>query len=718
MSDLLEANYVEGLHPRDRRGRWRDTLHFVRSLGMPNLHVVGGAVRDELLGKAPKDHDFVVIGHGPDQIKEMLKPHGRTDDLIVAGKHVGVRFWPSDPDAQKLAPEGIEFTPPRTEVSTGPGHTDFEIKADASVPFHEDALRRDFTVNAVAKHVDTGELLDPLGGAQDAQAGILRVIGPRSFQDDPLRIVRGLRFVSQHGLTPDQGTLDQMAEHAPSVRHLSGERVGAEMNKLLMGAEPMKALRIARDTGVLAQLFPEFAPVIGFEQESRYHGMTADEHIFHVVQAMADSKVPLRVRWAGFFHDTGKPESSWLGPDGNLHYYENHELGKQAHEDIGAAKAATALDRLSHLAREDRNRVVDIVHAHMYQDHNNPDARRARRFLAKHGEPLAHDLIDMKRADVQGKETDKDERIAKELERLASFEAAVDHQLVTKQPYRVSDLAINGGDLIKLGYTQGPKIGAALDQLAGNVISDPALNNPAWLRKEALRMLRKGIPTREAGPSGTAASRAAYEETVAMGNGVGNGAEDSLAAVDAAEHEVLNYIAMMSAMRQRGFDRPQGWLYAGQEDTLIKHGRVFRKMGPTKSDYDPAYTTPRACYSNATTLALENPDLTYVEGWAQPPSLIPVHHAWLVDRKGFVHDPTWDYKDGVVYAGIPFKTDFVLKKIVKHEEYGVLDKLDPKEDLTPHVIEYPLEPTVEQRMAELGIAAELPDEIAKALNVS
>ncbi len=157
--------------------------------------------------------------------------------------------------------------------------------------------RRDFTVNAMARRLETGELVDPLDGRADLEARRLRTVSPQSFREDPLRLVRALRFVSQLGFEPDEELLAQMREEAPAVKLVSGERIGGglaadgmgELSKLLLGAEPARALRLARDTGVLVELLPEFGPAIGFDQESRYHDLTVDEHMFAVVQAAADA---------------------------------------------------------------------------------------------------------------------------------------------------------------------------------------------------------------------------------------------------------------------------------------------------------------------------------------------------------------------------------------------------------------------------------------------
>jgi tRNA nucleotidyltransferase (CCA-adding enzyme) len=254
-------------------------------------------VRDELLGLPHKDQDFVVPGVGYEELRSALAPHGKVEDLEVAGQRVGLRLYPRDPALRAVAPAGIEFAPPRTERSTGPGRHDFEIVASPDVTLEQDMARRDFTINAIAKRLTTGELLDPFRGREDLEQGVLRTVSPQSFREDPLRLVRGLRFVSQLDVEPDDETLEQMRQNAASIVLVSGERIGGgltadgmgELSKLLLGAEPARALRLMRDTGVLVNLIPEYEPTIGFEEGSARQPLTLDEHIFRVVQAAADA---------------------------------------------------------------------------------------------------------------------------------------------------------------------------------------------------------------------------------------------------------------------------------------------------------------------------------------------------------------------------------------------------------------------------------------------
>src|SRR5437667_2280412 len=187
----------------------RTIEEFVRSLAL-DAYLVGGAVRDELLGLESKDADFLVPGVDTDGLRRALEPHGKVEDLIVAGRLVGVRLYPRDATIRRLAPAGIEFAPPRKEVSTGPGRHDFEIAADATLSVEDDMRRRDFTVNAIARRLSTGEIVDPLDGRKDLERGVLRTVSPTSFAEDPLRLVRALRFVSQLGFDVDDSTRQQM----------------------------------------------------------------------------------------------------------------------------------------------------------------------------------------------------------------------------------------------------------------------------------------------------------------------------------------------------------------------------------------------------------------------------------------------------------------------------------------------------------------------------
>jgi tRNA nucleotidyltransferase/poly(A) polymerase len=442
---------------------------FIRSLGL-DAYVVGGAVRDELLGIEHADEDFLVPGVDQAGLRQALAPHGRVEDMEVHGQLVGVRFHPRDASIRRLVPSGIELTPPRKELSVGPGHRDFEIVADPAVSIEDDMARRDFTVNAMARRLETGELVDPFGGQTDLERRELRTVRPESFREDPLRILRGLRLVSQLDFTLTPETIEQMQGEAAGLRHVSGERIGGgidadgmgELSKLLLGARPGVALRLARDTGALVEFLPEFGSTIGYSLDSARQPSTLDEHLFSVVQNAADADADLEVRLAALLHDLAKPEADADGSD--------HAL-------LGGRLAGRVMRRLRY-PNVLRQEVARLVAGHAFWLDGPIDGLFARRFLASHGLVRARRLIAHKRADLAAKRIEPWES-----EHLDALERLLEQE--QDNPYRREHLAVDGGDLIAVGYEEGPELGAALARLLDTVIDDPAKNDRETLLDQA-----------------------------------------------------------------------------------------------------------------------------------------------------------------------------------------------------------------------------------------
>ncbi|HEX6724020.1 MAG TPA: HD domain-containing protein [Gaiella sp.] len=446
---------------------------YVRSLGL-DAYVVGGAVRDELLGIEHADEDFLVPGVDHAGLRAALEPHGRIEDLEVHGQLVGVRFYPRDARIRALAPAGLELTPPRREQSVGPGHRDFEIVADPTVSIVDDMARRDFTVNAMARRLETGELVDPFGGREHLERRELHTVGAESFREDPLRILRGLRLLSQLGFTLTDDTLAQMRVEAGGLRHVSGERIGGglaadgmgELSKLLLGARPGEALRIARDTGVLVEVLPEYEPVIGHDLGSARQPGPLEEHHFAVVQETAELGAELSVRLCALLHDLGKPEADRTGAD---------------HAQVAAEVAGRVMRRLRY-PNALRDEVRRLVAGHAFHLDGPIDGLFARRFLASHGIDRARRLVLHKRADLSAKHVDPWER-----EHLVALERLLEDE--RESPHRLSHLAVDGRDLLAIGYGEGPALGGALARLLDLVVDDPAANDRDTLLTEARRWL-------------------------------------------------------------------------------------------------------------------------------------------------------------------------------------------------------------------------------------
>ena len=445
---------------------------FVRSLGL-DAYVVGGAVRDELLGIPHADEDFLVPGVDHARLRALLEPHGQVEDMEVHGQLVGVRLHPREGSIRALAPSGIELTPPRAERSTGPGHRDFAIVSDSTIGVPEDMARRDFTINAVARRLSTGELVDPFGGLADIAARRLRTVSDSSFREDPLRILRGLRLVSQLGFKPSGETFARMRLEVGGLAHVSAERIGGgvaadgmgELSKLLLGSQPALALRLARDTGALTLVIPEFAPAIGYSLGTERQPLPLDEHLIAVVQEAADLHASLPVRLAALVHDLGKPET-----DGTA----------TPHEEVGARIARHVLSRLRYPTGL-RRHVAAIVAGHAFRldDWLHDDASRAtRRFLARHGDELARELVTHKRADLVVKRVD-----AAEIGALARLERGLDQE--ADSPHRLADLAVTGRDLIEEGFGEGPELGRVLHLLLDEVVDDPSRNTRELLLDRA-----------------------------------------------------------------------------------------------------------------------------------------------------------------------------------------------------------------------------------------
>lgn len=313
---------------------------FVEDIVSP-VYVVGGAVRDEVMGKKPADYDFATP-HLPDEIEQAVRAYGRRP--YITGKRfgtVGVRF------------EGnvVEITTFRQEVyvqGSRKPHVGFldNITADLS--------RRDFTMNALARKVRSKKIIDPFSGESDIERRIIRTVGHPNhrFREDPLRLLRAARFTSQLGFTVEESTKKSAGKMAHKMLGVSKERWSQEMDKLLIGDFVYDGLGFLADTRILNFILPELALQVGYDQNSKYHDLTLWEHTKLVVADIQKDKV---MRWAALLHDVGKPFVRTDKEDRSNYVH---------HERVGA-EIVWKIARYLRWSNERRDEVVELVLHHL-----------------------------------------------------------------------------------------------------------------------------------------------------------------------------------------------------------------------------------------------------------------------------------------------------------------------------------------------------------------
>ncbi len=313
--------------------------------------IVGGWVRDELLGPESKDLDIEVFGIPAPRLRTLLERLGRVDA-------VGESF-----SVYKLG--GIDISLPRRESKTARGHKGFTIEGDPDLSVEDAARRRDFTINAMSRDPLTGELVDPFGGRLDLEARVLRAVDARTFGDDSLRVLRAIQFAARFELTLDEPT-KALCRTVP-LDDLPAERIWGEVEKLLMQAErPSRGLALALELDVLDRLFPELKALVGCPQEPEWH--PEGDVWVHTLLVVDEARARLNglergraaaVMLGALCHDLGKPATTAF-VDGRI-----RSIG---HEEQGVAPATALLDRLNVYSCDGfdvRTTVLGIVAHHL-----------------------------------------------------------------------------------------------------------------------------------------------------------------------------------------------------------------------------------------------------------------------------------------------------------------------------------------------------------------
>lgn len=422
-------------------------------------------MRDSILGLEAHDFD-ISTNASPDRVVRLFS------HVIKTGIQHGTVTVMVDG-------EGFEVTTFRGEGAYSDGRHPDSVEYLDSIT--EDLARRDFTMNAVAYDPLRDVFCDPFHGYKDIGDGLIRAVGvPRErFQEDGLRVMRAVRFMSTLGFSIEYETLDGiMHSHSlASLAKVSAERVHDELFKIMGSPCPSRAMDAMGDTGVLGVILPEMLPMIGCSQ-NRYHSYDVWNHTMVTLDhCPADNPI---LRFGALFHDVSKPEVKGVHPvHGDATFYD--------HEHVGAKKTDEILTRLK-FSTEDRERIVHLVQNHFIRYDSSWSAPALRRWVRRVGLENVPALCTLARADIAGKgpiaTVGMETSVVDELEsRVASM------KLTEVIPTSTKVLAINGNDVMAhLGITPGPSVGKVLTALLELVTDDPECNT-----RESLLELARGV---------------------------------------------------------------------------------------------------------------------------------------------------------------------------------------------------------------------------------
>lgn len=405
-------------------------------------YLVGGAIRDSLLGIKPLDWD-ITTNATPDQTAQLFShalPTGKqfgTMTVILAGQGLEITTMRDDgPYSDRRHPDYITFTN--------------ELQLDLA--------RRDFTINSIAYDPFNNEIIDPFKGRRHLRRKLLATVGAaeKRFTEDPLRMLRLVRFQSTLGFRIEKKTRKTLPELARLVNNVSSERILAELNKMLLGKELLLSLETFYTSGLMAEILPELVEGHGISPGSSH----PYDLLGHAMVAANFAYPTLPLRWAALLHDIGKQETL-----------------RREHAEISAIRAQKLLERLR-APNELVSKVSNLIRAHMFTVHPHSSAKELRRFLGQMGKETAFELIKLRQADMAGMDVDP--------RRILAFGQTLKARLteIIEQEHALAlqDLAIDGHDLLQaFQLTPGPLVGDILQHLLIKVWSDPSLNQPETL---------------------------------------------------------------------------------------------------------------------------------------------------------------------------------------------------------------------------------------------
>lgn len=410
------------------------------------LYLVGGAVRDYILGKQNHDYDFTTDAE-PMEVKRMFR---RTIDTGIKHGTVTVLYKGGSYEITTFRTEG-DYTDSRH-----PDSVKFVRNLD------EDLKRRDFTINALVADMFTGEIIDRHEGLEDLKQGIIRAIGvpEERFKEDALRMMRAARFSSKLGFRIEEETLKAMEKLHENISAVSEERIHEELFRLIDSPNPRMGLEAMRTTGLLDKVLPELSACYTCTQDG-YHQETVYEHQLLALERATSKGYPLTVKVAALFHDLGKVKTKREG-DGHFTYY-GHEL-------VSEKLVLAILSRLKS-SNQEKDDVAKLVREHMFAYTSDWSDGAVRRFMTRVGIDYLDQLFMLRDCDKAGTTGPLPDDSASEQE----LKARIQKEIEKNSALSLKDLKVNGKDLMNV-VPKGPLMGKVLNTLLDKVLEDPSLN--------------------------------------------------------------------------------------------------------------------------------------------------------------------------------------------------------------------------------------------------
>ncbi|KKR80013.1 MAG: Polynucleotide adenylyltransferase/metal dependent phosphohydrolase [Candidatus Daviesbacteria bacterium GW2011_GWA1_41_61] len=457
-------------------------------------YIVGGAVRDLLMGREVSDWDFTTDAK-PEEILKVF-PEGFYDNRFgtvgIAAENIGKYFARGDTeeDSRRLTrttndSEGedgrrdTEVAGPRAkrvkqifEITTMRKegvYRDFRhpIEVSWTNKIEEDLARRDFTINAMALSI-TEELIDPFGGQRDLQNKLIQAVGDPKlrFQEDALRLMRAIRIATELGFEIENKTWQAIQENAPLIRKIAWERIRDELLKILASLYPYIGIVKLREAGILPIILPEVERCFGVVQKGPKHARVYDigEHSLLTLKETPSSD-PL-TRLAALLHDIGKPDTLKIGVDSNVTFY---------HHEVVGGKLSLQIAKRFNLSKDQTDKLYRLARWHLFTVDEKQTDSAIRRFIKNIGVENIDDMMALRVGDRLGGGTQK--AVSWRMER---FKERIKD--VLKKPFSVTDLNVNGKDVMEvLKIKPGPKVGEILNKLFKEVLEDASKNNRDYL---------------------------------------------------------------------------------------------------------------------------------------------------------------------------------------------------------------------------------------------